>query len=176
MRGRRERCEPLVQEAVCVVLRVRVTAAARTRSCAAAAGGNVSSASSTTTPKHRSNAVPSTRLSTCAILSARWALPRHHTVRSFSSHGQQSAAQGSSTNVSRSDVRLIQYLDSSAHGLVRRWLLIGYFPIHLSPPTPPASQHETRAEEAGILAEPYSRESTCCLLDEPVGGAAGDQM
>jgi hypothetical protein len=28
-------------------------------------------------------------------------------------------------------IRLIQYLDSSAHGLVRRWLLIGCFPIHL---------------------------------------------
>jgi hypothetical protein len=35
--------------------------------------------------------------------------------------------------VSRSDIRLIQHLDLSAHGLVRRWLLIGYFPIHLFP-------------------------------------------
>jgi hypothetical protein len=33
--------------------------------------------------------------------------------------------------VSRSDIRLIQYLDSSALGLVRR--LTGYFPIHLLP-------------------------------------------
>jgi hypothetical protein len=41
------------------------------------------------------------------------------TVRSFCTHGQQSAAKGSSTTVSRSDTRLIQYLDSSAHGLVR---------------------------------------------------------
>jgi hypothetical protein len=57
-----------------------------------------------------------------------------HTVRSFSTHGQQSAAQGSSTSVSGSDIRLIQYLDSSADGLVRRGaLLIGYFPIHLLP-------------------------------------------
>jgi hypothetical protein len=47
----------------------------------------------------------------------------------FSTHGQQSAAKGSSTTVSRSDIRLIQNLDSSAHGLVRRWLLIGYSPI-----------------------------------------------
>ena len=41
-----------------------------------------------------------------------------NTVRSFSTgtHGQQSAAQGSSTTVSRSDIRLIQHLDSSAHG------------------------------------------------------------
>jgi hypothetical protein len=31
--------------------------------------------------------------------------------------------------VSRSDIRLIQYLDSSAHGLVWRWRLIGYFLI-----------------------------------------------
>jgi hypothetical protein len=42
------------------------------------------------------------------------------------------AAQGSSTTVSRSDIRLIQHFDSSAHGLVRGWRLIGYFPIHIS--------------------------------------------
>jgi hypothetical protein len=36
------------------------------------------------------------------------------TVRSFSTHGHQSAANGSSTTVSRSDIRLIQHLDSSA--------------------------------------------------------------
>jgi hypothetical protein len=39
------------------------------------------------------------------------------TVRSFSTHGQQSAAQGSSTPVSRSDIRLIQHFDPSALGL-----------------------------------------------------------
>jgi hypothetical protein len=43
-------------------------------------------------------------------------------VRSFSTHGKQPAAKGSSTTVSRFDIRLIQYLDSSAHGWVRRWL------------------------------------------------------
>jgi hypothetical protein len=43
-----------------------------------------------------------------------------NTVRSFSTHGQLSAAQGSSATVSHSDIRLIQHLDSSAHGLVRR--------------------------------------------------------
>jgi hypothetical protein len=59
-----------------------------------------------------------------------------HTVRSFPTHGQQSAAKGSSTTASRSDIRLIQYLDSSAHGLVRRWHLTGYFLIHLLPYTP----------------------------------------
>jgi hypothetical protein len=59
-----------------------------------------------------------------------------NTVRSFSTHGHLSAAQGSSTTVSRSDIRLIQHFDSSALGLVRRWLLIGYFPIHLPPPHP----------------------------------------
>jgi hypothetical protein len=48
----------------------------------------------------------------------------------FSTHGQLSAAQGSL----RSDIRLIQHLDSSALGLVRRWLLIGYLPIHLLHP------------------------------------------
>jgi hypothetical protein len=36
---------------------------------------------------------------------------------------QLSASQGSSTTVSRSDIRIIiQHLDSSAHGLARRWL------------------------------------------------------
>jgi hypothetical protein len=54
-----------------------------------------------------------------------------NTVRSFSTHGHQSAAQGSLTTVSRSDIRLIQHLDSSAHGLVRRWRLIGKFPYPL---------------------------------------------
>jgi hypothetical protein len=34
-----------------------------------------------------------------------------NTVRSFSTHGQQSAAKGSSTAVSRSDIRFIQYFD-----------------------------------------------------------------
>jgi hypothetical protein len=48
-------------------------------------------------------------------------------------HGQQSAAKGSLTTVSRSDIRLIQYLDSSAHGLVRRWRLIGYSLTTYSP-------------------------------------------
>jgi hypothetical protein len=38
------------------------------------------------------------------------------------------------TTVSRSDTRFIQRFDSSAHGLVRRWRLIGYFPIHVLPP------------------------------------------
>jgi hypothetical protein len=61
-----------------------------------------------------------------------------NTVRSFSTHGQHPAAKGSSTTVARSDIRLIQYLDSSARGLVRRWLLIGYFPIHLFPHVSPS--------------------------------------
>ena len=59
----------------------------------------------------------------------------HNMVRSFATHGQQSTAKGSSTTVSRSDIRLIQPLESSALGLVRRWRLIGYLPIHLFPYT-----------------------------------------
>jgi hypothetical protein len=58
----------------------------------------------------------------------------HARVLSFSTHGQQSAAKGSSATVSRCDIRdirLIQYMDSSALGLVRRWRSIGYFPIHV---------------------------------------------
>jgi hypothetical protein len=87
-----------------------------------------------------------------------------NTVRSFSTHGQLSAAQGSSTTVSDSDIRLTQPFDSSAHWfgpevapelaislsyitklfltprlcglMVRRWRIIGYFLIHLSPTWP----------------------------------------
>ena len=47
--------------------------------------------------------------------------------------GHLSAAQGSSTTVSRSDIRVSQHFDLSAHGLVRRWLLIGFLLIHLLP-------------------------------------------
>ena len=56
----------------------------------------------------------------------------------FPTHGQLSAAKGSSTTVSRSDVRLIQHLDSSALGSVQRYLFIGYFAIHLLLPLPRA--------------------------------------
>jgi hypothetical protein len=56
-----------------------------------------------------------------------------NTVLSFSTHGQQSAANGSLTTVARSDIRLIQRSDSSALGWVRRWLIIGYVFIHLFP-------------------------------------------
>jgi hypothetical protein len=81
--------------------------------------------------------------------------PAHHpnsygnTVLSFSRYGQQSAAKENSTTFSRSDIRLIQYMDSSAHGLVRRWRLIGYFLIHYYPvvsalalASPPATGRE----------------------------------
>ena len=37
--------------------------------------------------------------------------------------------------LSHADIRFIQHLDSSAHGLVRRWLLIGYFFIEWIPPS-----------------------------------------
>jgi hypothetical protein len=69
-------------------------------------------------------------LSLCLFL----ALSPFHPQR-FSTHGHRSAAKGSSTTASRSDIRLIQYLASSALRLVRRWRLIGYFSIHLLPPT-----------------------------------------
>jgi hypothetical protein len=74
------------------------------------------------------------------------------TVRSFSTHGQLSAAQGSPTTVSRSDIRLIQHLDSSALGLVRRWLLIGYFLILYYPPPPPRRKFRGGAVVAGAAA------------------------
>ena len=77
-----------------------------------------------------------------------------NTVRSFSTHGQLSAAKGSLTAVSRSDIRLIQHFDSSALGLVRRWLLIGYFPFphhYLTPTyiclTSPALRWSTQARQ-----------------------------
>jgi hypothetical protein len=52
--------------------------------------------------------------------------------------------QGSSTTVSRSDIRLIQHLDSSAHGLVRRLLL--KLAVSLSYTTP----HTT----LGLMSQP----------------------
>jgi hypothetical protein len=63
-----------------------------------------------------------------------------------STHGHQSAAQGSSTTVSRSDIRLIQYLGFSALGLVRRYLYIGYFLILYYPPL--TGVHAVAQEEA----------------------------
>jgi hypothetical protein len=55
-----------------------------------------------------------------------------NTVLSFSTHGHQSAAKGSLTTVSRSDIRVIQHLDSSALGLVRGTSLV--LPRPLSTP------------------------------------------
>jgi hypothetical protein len=52
--------------------------------------------------------------------------------------GQQSAAKGSSTTVSRYDFRPIQHFDSSAQGLVRRWRLDWPFPCPI-PPLPALS-------------------------------------
>jgi hypothetical protein len=88
----------------------------------------------------------------CTALSL---MPTVHvnTVRSFSTHGHQSAAKGSSTTVSRSDIRLIHFFNSAICGLmVRRWRLIGYFPILYNPPT-----QEPRVKEAtrGLA-------SSCC--------------
>ena len=60
-----------------------------------------------------------------------------NTVRSFSTHGQPSAAKGSSRPRSHAlIIRLIQHLDSSAHGLVRRWALTWLFPYPLITPPP----------------------------------------
>jgi hypothetical protein len=80
-----------------------------------------------------------------------------NTVRSFSTHGQQSAAKGSSTTVSRSDTRLIQYLDSSARGLVRRWRLIGYFPNPRFNPEIPKSHDSQSAGTPARVREVQCR-------------------
>jgi hypothetical protein len=57
------------------------------------------------------------------------------TIRSFSTHGHQSAAKGSSTTVSRSAIRLSQLFIRLCGLMVRRWRLIGSFPILYNPPT-----------------------------------------
>jgi hypothetical protein len=78
-----------------------------------------------------------------------------NTVRSFATHGQLSAAKGSSTTVSRSGIRLIQHLDSSALGLVRRWLLIGGFPSSTHyPPHTCVGQHASTPLREDELAHP----------------------
>ena len=56
--------------------------------------------------------------------------PTKPKVRSFPTHGQLSAAQGSSTAVSRSDIRRIQHFDGSWFGA--EVSLYWYFLIHLS--------------------------------------------
>ena len=71
-----------------------------------------------------------------------------NTVLSFSTHGQHSAAKGSSTTVSRSDIRLIQHLDSSAWfgpGVALNWL----FPYPLI--TPQSRRPTRRPLSGGVL-------------------------
>jgi hypothetical protein len=75
-------------------------------------------------------------------------------VRSFSTHGHLAAVQGSSTTVSRSDIRLIQHLDSSAHGLVPRWRLIGCFLI-LYYPDAHSAPHRTASHLVHALSAPW---------------------
>jgi hypothetical protein len=83
------------------------------------------------------------------------------TVRSFPTHGQQSAAQGSSTTVSRSDIRLIRHFDSSAL-MVRRWRLIGFSPSYI---TPSLRRHY------GGISSAVSDSSTLLLLEAPLNSS-----
>jgi hypothetical protein len=69
---------------------------------------------------------------------------------------QCSTAKGSSTTVSRSYVRLIQYSDSSALGLVRRWLLNGYFQSTHYHPTRTDDGHYSRIRCRAVCA------TQCC--------------
>jgi hypothetical protein len=73
-----------------------------------------------------------------------------NTVLSFSTHGQQSAANGSLTTVSRSDIRLIQHLDSSALGFGPEVALNWLFPYPILPPTPGAKKNKRN----GAVSEP----------------------
>ena len=76
-------------------------------------------------------------------------------VRSFSTHGQLSAAQGSLTTVSRSDVRLIQHLDSSALGLVPEVALNWLFPHPLVSPKRRSAYAPSRLQpHSGELSAP----------------------
>jgi hypothetical protein len=99
-----------------------------------------------------------------------------NTVRSSSTHGQQSAAQGSSTAASRSDIsdiRLIQYLDSSAlgwSGVALHWQL----PYPLLPPaahgapTPPAHSAAAVRWRGSSLVGGLEETRTCCSFLHPV--------
>jgi hypothetical protein len=82
-----------------------------------------------------------------------------NTVRSFSTHGHQSAAKGSSTTASRSDIRFIQHLDSSALCLlVRRWRLV--LAIFLSYITPVGLCCRYRRDaRAGVRRAPHRHKS-----------------
>jgi hypothetical protein len=94
------------------VPRLRELKKSRTRGCGL--HPSCVCAEMTTLPKVDTNCTAPSRIPTV----------NGNTVRSFSTHGHQSAAKGSLTTVSRSDIRIIQHLDSSALGLVRRWRLI----------------------------------------------------
>jgi hypothetical protein len=92
-------------------------------------------------------------------------------VRSFSAHGQQSAAKGSSTTVSRSDnIQLTSHFDSSAHGLVRRWLLTGCFAIHLVPPLAADGLRQPCAAVGGPAAEGQGAVRAALRRGFPGGG------
>jgi hypothetical protein len=85
-------------------------------------------------------------------------------VRSFSTHGQQSAAKGSSTTVSRSDTRLIHHFDSSALWSDGPEVALTWpFPY---PQLLPAvllsySPHQPDARTSSAIASPRSRSRSC---------------
>jgi hypothetical protein len=97
-----------------------------------------------------------------------------------STRGRLSAAKGSSATVSRSDIRLIQHLGFSAHGLVRRWRLAVSSSTYLLPAPPVATRHarlRTReslrlvADERGF-SPAYSVQAQWHLMQSTRGGTA----
>jgi hypothetical protein len=84
-----------------------------------------------------------------------------NTVRSFSTHGHQSAAKGSSTTVSRSDIRFnLDLLIRLCGMMVRRWRLIGYFPVLYNPP--PRASCSPWLTEGGLASGRRERPPTKC--------------
>jgi hypothetical protein len=85
-------------------------------------------------PPHQAATLPLPKVDTSCTALSLMPTVNGNTVRSFSTHGHQSAAKGSSTTVSRSGILYLS-LPFLFGSVVRRWRLIGYFPILYNPPS-----------------------------------------
>jgi hypothetical protein len=162
---------------VCV-LKSKETSAEQLNSSAIAAAA--ASLSHQVTPHRMPDARPAHAMRLLEQVTLRDLRPRqlitlpHHGLQ-LPKHGQLPAAQGSSTTVSRSDIRLIQHLDSSAHGLVRRWSLIGHFPILYYPRHDAGEHHHAHAAARHAGPQDAGPRGTGGTLARAHGGAAAQQ-
>jgi hypothetical protein len=98
-----------------------------------------------------------------------------NTVRSFSTHGHQSKAKGSSTTVSRDNIRLIQHLDSSASWFGPEVALNWLFPYPLLPSQPAPLAVRAAAEGATAAVTRRNAEFRIQRIASPVPAAGFSQ-